>query len=136
MARLSLRNGTNEDLNFVLGSDRVESASELRFTNEWTFAVYAAFAATDDLTLRAGFHYADSPINPREQGNSGTSGFAATAITAGGSYWVTDSVELSLLVEWSLPETRRSGPTDALTTSFSKFTAEQVFVHFGFTALF
>ena len=134
--RVILTNGDNTDVNFVIGSNGVDTGLKLRWRNQFVFSMYTAYMVTDQLTVRFGVNYGKSPINPDTQGNGPSAGFIDTHINAGLGYaW--DRYELNFLVEYGV---RSSPSTDTepteLTAKNSRYSSEQLFFHLGFAYRF
>lgn len=137
VARVSLEDGSNTDINFVSGSSRIDTRLDTRWRNTWVFSVYAAFGLTDSLTLRLGLAYGESPFNVGRQENTPTAGFVSTNLSAGVGWWITDSIELNGLLEYSPPATQRSdGEAQSLTGQYTTYTSSQLFVHLGVSLRF
>lgn len=132
LARVTLEDGSNQDINFVSGSSRIDTRLDTRWRNTWVFSLYAAYGLTDALTLRVGFSYGESPFNVGRQENTPTAGYVNTNLSAGLGWWVTDSLELNALLEYSPAASQDSdGEAQSLTGQFTTYTSSQVFVHLG-----
>jgi hypothetical protein len=77
-SKVVLTNGSNADFNHVLGSDRVVVRAPTRWESRWTASAQVAWRVLPAWTLRAGFHYGESPLNPTLVGNISTPSFAST----------------------------------------------------------
>jgi long-subunit fatty acid transport protein len=134
-----LDGGQNTDLNFVTSGDEVGTIETLRWHNQWVFSFYAAIGIppVDGLTVRLGFQYSESPVDPENAGNGPSAAFVGSTVTFGAGYWLTEGVELSFLTELALPDGANSGPfTSSLTTNNTRYSAFQAAFHFGLSVRF
>jgi long-subunit fatty acid transport protein len=132
-AKIKLKNGSNQDLNFVIGSNSVDSGLVQRWQNRFVVSLYGAFAVTDTFTVRGGFSYGESPFNPNRQGVSATAGFVSTDIIAGCAWKPHERVDLALLLEFSpAAHAKADQSPQQLTAKGSSYSSEQLFIHFGF----
>lgn len=132
-----LTGGTNADFNHVVGANRVVVRAPTRWKSQWTASVQVAWRVLPPLTLRAGFHYGESPLNPKLVGSISTPSFASTSAQVGAGWQLTRDVQLNALVEWVFPERRRSGlGTGAPTTEGTRYTSDQVVLHLGVSVWF
>lgn len=130
--RVRLREGSNTDVNFVVGSSSINTKLKQRWRNQWVFAFQGAVAVTEKVTIRAGVNYGKNPINVNYQGATATSAFSDLTASLGGGVRLTDRIELNALFEISPPTSARAGPrTDQLTARNSRYGAEQYFFHIG-----
>jgi long-subunit fatty acid transport protein len=136
-SRVTLTNGSNRDLNFVVGSDRIDTKLESRWRNTWVVSLYTAFAVADPLTLRFGVAWGESPFNEDRQEGYPTAGFVSTTISAGFGWRVTDLLDVNVLLEYS-PETSKQGDasSQAVTARNSTYGSSQLFAHVGVTLRF
>lgn len=135
--KVKLENGDNTDLNFVTGSTSIDSDLASRWKNRWIFSVYAAFGLTEDVTLRAGASYGESPFNTKTQEGLPTAGFAELNLSLGAGFRLTDHLELLTLLEYAPPTTAKTGQeAKSVTAKNSKYVSEQGFIHLGLTYRF
>jgi len=131
-AKIDLTNGSNTDLNFVIGASGLTSGVVQRFRNNWTLALYTSFAVNEMLTLRAGFAHAPYPFNEGQQGNSTSSGFVSDTATVGFGLRFAERFEFNFLVEHAFYDSGTARPdVDGLTARGSRYAAKQFFIHFG-----
>ncbi|MEZ6184171.1 MAG: outer membrane protein transport protein [Planctomycetota bacterium] len=132
---VSLKNGSNTDLNFVIGSTSLDSVSKNRWRNVWTFSAYTAVAATEDLTLRLGGVIQRNPVNAHTQGGVPTTGFTGNMVSFGAGYWIGD-LELNAAIEHGFHTSGRGRRDPGLTASQSYYSSKQWFFHLGASYLF
>jgi long-subunit fatty acid transport protein len=131
-ASVRLSKGTNNDLNFVVGSTSINSRQDTRWSNTWIFSTYAAFGVTDSLTARLGLSFGESPLNEDRQDNVPSAGYVSTTVSAGVGWRLSDSVELNLLLEYAPPTSRKSDDSaQSLTAKKTTYTSDQFFAHVG-----
>ena len=128
---IKLNDGSNRDLSFVIGSDRIDSTMNTRWRNQWVYSGYLAVGVTDALTLRLGFSYGEIPFNEDLQGVAPSAGFTSTHLSVGGGYRI-GPVDLMVLVEHAFHDSKRAGlNTEAVTAQRTRYASKQTFVHFG-----
>ena len=130
-ADVRLTNGSNQDLNFIIGSRSVNSGITLNWKNQWVFSTYAAWQAWDDWTLRFGLNYGAHPLDRNEQGNSATPAFTEFHVSAGVGWRVLPELELNFLLEHGFANEVRSGDAGAPTANDSTYSSSQWFFHLG-----
>ncbi len=131
-ARVTLEGGSNQDINFVSGSSRIDTRLDTRWRNTWVFSLYAAYGLTDDVTLRLGLSYGESPFNVGRQENTPTAGYVNTNVSAGVGWRITESLELNGLLEYAPSASQDSdGEAQSLTAQFTTYTSSQLFAHLG-----
>ena len=135
-ANVTLRNGTNQDVNFVVGSRNVNSELTLRFSNQFIYSFYTAYAVNEYVTLRFGLNYGRSPLNVDETGNSPSAGFVDINVSTGVGFRY-DRFEVNLLTIYGVRNRVSTGnEPDSLTAKNSDYTSEQLLVHLGFGVRF
>lgn len=137
IAFVELRNGSNTDINFVLGSADFKTKIPLRVSNQWIFSVHTVLGLTDWFTLRAGFNYGRNAINVRETGNSPSAGFVENHLLMGFGIEVSKGLELGVLAEYGFRINKRNDNSPkSLTARGTRYSAEQFFLHFGLSYRF
>lgn len=136
-ATISLTEGSNRDFNWVVGSSRVVVRAPTRWHSRWTASGQVAWRVLDPLTLRLGFHYGESPLNPQVLGSISTPSLACSSLFLGTGWQLTRDLQLNALVEWVLPTKARAGlGTGAPTTDGTRYTADQLVLHLGLSVWF
>ncbi len=132
-----LTNGSNSDLNFVVGDDEIHTKLDSDWNNQWVFSLYSAYAVKD-VTFRAGFVYGETPFNPDTQGVAPNAGLSDTTFMVGMGWRVFGSaLELSWMVEHSFHSSQRAGSNlDTLTAQNSYYSTKQWFFHLGLSYSF
>jgi hypothetical protein len=126
-----LTNGSNRDLNFMVGSSSVVTHISVRWNNEWVYSLYAAFGVTDELTLRLGFNYGGNPVNELYIGNGPSSAIVSMTVTAGAGFRI-GNFEISTLFECSpYNHAHSDGRPDSVSSKFAAYSARQFLVHLG-----
>lgn len=62
--RINLRNGTNPNVNLILGSSDLDFFIKTRWQDQYIYRLGAAWAVTKAVTLRGGYSYASNPVRP------------------------------------------------------------------------
>lgn len=125
-------NGTNTDLNFVVGNPSLTTRVKLRLRNQFVFSFYTAYGVTRDFTLRAGVNYGKSPFNTTTTGNGPNPGFVDLNLSAGFGYNITRNLEFNFLMEYGVANSESAdGSPDSATAKFTRYNSEQAFFHFG-----
>lgn len=127
-----LTNGSNNDVNFVVGSDRVDTTLAQRWSNQWVFAFFAEFAVTDTFWLRTGWNYGRTPLNTERWDNSPTSAFVEHHVYLGfGKRW--GRFSLDVLGELGIPRSENNAGLRATSATGrnSDYTSLQAFLHLG-----
>jgi long-chain fatty acid transport protein len=102
-----LKNGSNNDINGVLGTANIYDIIPLRWENQFVYRVGVEFQATDAFVLRAGYTYGGSPVP------DGT----LTPMTAAimehkvgvGTGWKSNRYSVDISYQYSLPASQRVG---------------------------
>lgn len=132
---VSLTNGNNTDLNFVIGSTSLNSTTKRRWRSTWTLSLYSAVAVTDDLTLRAGCSFQRNLVNADTAGGAPQGGISSHMVSFGAGYWL-GNWEFSALVEHGFHTSDRARNAEGLLASQSYYSGKQWFFHFGASYLF
>ncbi|MCA8922294.1 MAG: outer membrane protein transport protein [Planctomycetes bacterium] len=132
---VELSNGSNGDLNFVVGSSSIHSVTKTRWRSNWTLSLYAAVAATDDLTLRLGCALQRNPSNANTNGGAPSGALTGSMVSFGAGYWI-GNFELSGLVEHGFHASAHGRKDPGLTASQSYYSSKQWFLHFGVSYVF
>lgn len=133
---LSLQNGTNRDVNFVVGSNRIDTTLAQRWYNRWVYSLYAAYGLTDELTLRIGINYSDIAVNEDVANNSPNAAFVTTNLNFGASYSIS-RFTIHGMVEHAFHASKRSNDRpQSLTGKNTYYAARQWFFHMGLTVRF
>jgi long-chain fatty acid transport protein len=106
-----LNNGSNPQINGVLGTANIFDIIPLRWENQFVYRLGVEFQATEAIALRAGYTYGKSPVPDR----------TLTPLTAaimehklgGGVGWKKDRYFVDAAYQYSLPASQRVG-TSAL----------------------
>lgn len=131
-AKITLEDGSNQDVSFVVGSTQLRSNLVQRWHNRWVFALQAAWQVVDRVTLRLGGSYSESPINHDRLGVGSSSGLVGAHLMAGVGVDLLDDLQLSFLLEWAPKvEVRADQSNEAVTFKGSEYSAEQLFFHLG-----
>jgi long-subunit fatty acid transport protein len=136
-AKISLEDGSNPDVSFVVGSTQLRSNLVQRWHNRWVFALQAAWQVVDRVTLRLGGSYSESPINFDRLGVGSSSGLVGPHVMGGVGVDLLDDLQLSLLLEWAPKvEVRADQSNESVTFRGSEYSAEQLFFHVGVSLKF
>lgn len=134
-SKVELSNGNNTDLNFVIGTNAINSTSKRRWRNTWTLSLYSAVAVTDDLTLRAGGSFQRNLINGDYAGGAPQGAVSGPMVSFGAGYWL-GNWEFSTLVEHGFHTSTHGRKAEGLLASQSYYSGKQWFFHFGASYLF
>jgi long-subunit fatty acid transport protein len=146
---LKLKDGTNEDVNFVVGADRIDSTLDQRWYNRWSYSLYTAVTAyqrdpeeesegvvVESLTLRLGINYADIAVNEDVANNSPNAAFVNTNLSFGASLEI-GMFTVHSLVEHSFHGSKRANDRpQSLTGKNTYYSSSQWFYHLGLTVRF
>lgn len=98
---VSLSDGNNNDLNGLVGGNRLQDNIPLRWRDTWSAKVGAEYALTDEWTLRAGYAWSQSPV-PENTLTPLTAVIPEHAISAGVG-WKRGDWTVDLGWQWQLP---------------------------------
>ncbi|MBL4844913.1 MAG: outer membrane protein transport protein [Planctomycetes bacterium] len=146
---LSLKSGNNEDVNFVVGSNRIDTTLDQRWRNRWAFSLYTAIAVyqrdleeiptgvvVDNLTLRFGINYSDIAVNEDVSNNSPNAAFVTTNLNVGASLQMGMFTIHSMVEHGFYGSARSNDRPQSLTGKNTFYSATQWFYHFGLTVRF
>jgi long-subunit fatty acid transport protein len=127
-----LSGGSNADIRFMVGSDKITDQIKVRWSSECAYSGYVSYGVTDDLTARLGFNYTRVPINANTIGNGPNAAIASTTLTVGAGYRLLESLELNALFEHSFYTALKSDLSpDGVTAKNTSYSARQFLVHLG-----
>ena len=133
---LSLQKGSNRDVNFVVGSNRIDTTLKQRWYNRWIYSLYTAYGVTDSLTLRAGINFSEIAVNEDVANNSPNAAFVNTNLNFGASYSIS-RFTIHGMVEHGFHASKRSNDRpESLTGKNTYYAARQWFVHLGLSVRF
>ncbi len=113
---LSFSNGSNAVVNSVLGSSFNENVP-LNWKNEFVYRGGLEYNVTDNLVLRAGYCYGNSPV-PSATLTPLTAAILQQTVTAGvGYHW--KNVQVDLAYQYDLPTTQNIGASSLLSGEYS-----------------
>ncbi|MBI4590692.1 MAG: outer membrane protein transport protein [Candidatus Rokubacteria bacterium] len=106
--RVDLRNGTNPNINLIIGSPDVDFFIKTRWRDQYVYRLGAAWAAFQAVTLRGGYSYASNPI--RESGALVTfPAYGFHTLTAGGTAKLGEKWDVSAAFERAFERTVKVG---------------------------
>lgn len=123
---IRLNNGSNNDINSVVGTTDIYDVVPLRWEDQFVYRLGVEFQATDSIALRAGYTYGKSPVPDS----------SLTPLTAaimehklgGGVGWKIDRYFVDAAYQYSLPADQRVG-TSALQAGEYSNSRTEVSVH-------
>jgi long-chain fatty acid transport protein len=98
---ITLTDGTNPDLNAVLGSNRIDDTIPLGWRDRWVYRAGVEYALSAQWTLRTGYAFGESPI-PSEWVTPLNASILEHTISAGVGYEV-GRYRFDLAYQWNLP---------------------------------
>ena len=102
-----IKNGNNADLNGLVGSSAAADNIPLHWKDSVVYRVGAEFAATDTLSLRAGYSYGKSPV-PNATLTPMTAAIPQHTLSLGAGY-TRGPVQLDLGYQYDLPASQNVG---------------------------
>ena len=107
MLPVKLTNGSNTDINGVVGSSSLSDSIPLKWTDQLVYRTGVEYHLTDDFALRAGYIYGKSPV-PTSTLTPLTAAITENTITAGIGY-THGRFSVDAGYQYSLPTTRTVG---------------------------
>ncbi|MGC3988560.1 MAG: outer membrane protein transport protein [Chthoniobacteraceae bacterium] len=104
---VKLRNGSNADLNGLVGSSGMNDYVPLRWRDQYVTRLGAEYAVNDNWTVRAGYSYANNPV-PDNTVTPLTAAIMEHTVSAGVGYRK-DWFGVDLAYQWMLPATVHTG---------------------------
>jgi long-subunit fatty acid transport protein len=114
---IRLANGDNADINGFLGTDRADDVTRLNWRDRFVFRGGVEFAATGDVTLRAGYAYGESPI-PAATLTPMSAAILEHTITAGAE-WRRGRWILAVAYQYDFPATQAVGASGLRSGEYS-----------------
>jgi long-chain fatty acid transport protein len=112
-----LRNGSNQDLNGLVGSTSLNDTVPLRWRDQYVTRLGVEYAVNDHWTLRAGYAYANDPV-PDNTLTPLTAAIFEHTLTAGLG-WHRDWFGIDLAWQWYLPATAHTGTSRLASGEYS-----------------
>jgi long-subunit fatty acid transport protein len=130
---VKLKNGTNPDVNSLVGSDSLTVRLPLDWEDQHVFSAGLEVRPDPRLLLRAGASWANNPI-PEETLQPLLPATTEWHVAGGATVHLTDHVALDAAVVWALPHVVRVDSSRiAPDLAGQKYTVEQSFYMVGFT---
>ena len=105
--QIHLKNGSNADINGVVGADYLTDIAPLRWRDQFVYRVGFEVALTENLTARVGYSYARSPV-PNDTLTPPTAAIFEHTVSVGAGYrWGRYHADLAW--QWRLPATQHVG---------------------------
>ena len=108
MLPVKLTNGSNLDIDSVVGSTSLHDSIPLKWTDQLVYRTGVEFQVTDNFALRAGYIYGKSPV-PTSTLTPLTAAITENTLTAGVGY-TRGRYSVDAAYQYSLPTTRTVGP--------------------------
>jgi long-chain fatty acid transport protein len=112
-----LKNGSNADLNGLVGANRLDDTIPLDWRNQFVFRIGLEYELATDWTVRTGYSYAPNPV-PGTTLTPLTAAIAEHTIGAGIGYHH-GPYKLDLGWQWALPTEAHAGRSDLLSGEYS-----------------
>jgi hypothetical protein len=133
---ITLEDGTNADLNFIVGSTEIESRLTQRWFNRWSYSFYVAAAVNEYLTIRGGFNHSEVPLNHDVANNTPNAIFVNANFSVGASLNL-GRFSFHTLMEYSPYHSKQANDRpESVTGKRTTFSSVQLFFHFGATIRF
>lgn len=117
-----LNNGSNPDINGVLGTANIYDVVPLKWEDQFVYRVGVEFQATDAIALRAGYTYGNSPV-PDGTLTPMTAAIMEHKIGAGAG-WKNDRYSVDIAYQYSLPSSQRVGTSGLRAGEYSNSRTE------------
>ncbi len=123
---IRLNNGSNNDINGVLGTANIYDVVPLRWEDQFVYRLGLEFQATDSVAVRAGYSYGESPV-PNTTLTPLTAAIMKHKI-GGGLGWQNERFFVDAAYQYSLPASQTVGPSALQAGEYSNSKTE-VSVH-------
>ncbi len=128
--KVTLENGTNEDINEINGGDRIDRDVALDWDDQHVIAIGGAFLAADWLVIRAGYNYGNNPV-PSETLSPSNTGITEHHLALGAGFYV-GPVDLDFAYVYAFPNQEEiSGNESNPEYNGVEVNAEQHWLYFG-----
>lgn len=117
MLPVKLTNGSNNDINGVVGSSSLSDSIPLKWKDELVYRLGVEYQLTDNLALRAGYIYGKSPV-PSSTLTPLTGAITENTLTAGIGY-TRGRYSVDAAYQYSLPTTRNVGTSSLAAGEYS-----------------
>ena len=131
---IKLTNGNNADINGIVGSDTIKEEPRLSWHDRFVYRVGVEYAVLDNLSLRLGYAYGQSPV-PDATLTPLTGVIMEHTIGAGAGYrW--DQFRIDLGYQYDVPTSRHVGQSKLLSGEYSDSRTEVGMHSVGLTGSF
>ena len=119
---IRLNNGSNNDINGVLGTPNIYDAVPLRWEDQFVYRAGVEFQATDTVVLRAGYTYGNSPV-PDSTLTPMTAAIMEHKLSAGAG-WKNERYFVDIAYQYSLPSSQNVGTSGLQAGEYSNSRTE------------
>lgn len=119
---IKLTNGTNADINALVGSSSMEDVVPLKWEDRVVYRAGLDYALSDNLALRGGYSYGKSPV-PASTLTPLTAAILEHTVAAGVGYR-TGRYQVDVAYQWDLPTTQRVGVSELRAGEYSNSTVD------------
>jgi len=131
---IKLTNGNNADINGIVGGDSIREEPRLSWQDRFVYRVGVEYAVLDNLSLRLGYAYGESPV-PDATLTPLTGVIMEHTIAAGAGYrW--KQFRLDLGYQYDIPTSRHVGQSKLLSGEYSNSRTEVGMHSVGLTGSF
>jgi long-chain fatty acid transport protein len=114
---ITLTNGNNADINGFVGSTTLKDTAPLRWRDRFVYRIGVEYAASEAISLRAGYAYGESPVPDRTL-TPLTAVIMEHTVTTGLGYR-RGRFQVDLAYQWDLPTVRRIGQSELQAGEYS-----------------